>query len=1253
MNKAGLTYLLQKKASVLSAIALLSLSVIIAVIAFYQGYKRNLSRQKVIELAAVTNLKADDISIWFKYRLKDAADLSRNEIFKDALSKYMSVQTRRNSYNLYSYLKSFKTEKEYSEIYIANPDGYVMFATDTLGSEPDAQLRDSIQRSARLQRPLSNDFYLYMSYHKRYIDFISPVIDKNKTTNAVVILRVDPEKSLFPLVRSWPSEENTTRNVLVSANGDTLLLLSFAPVNGKIQKNTIESLNLPKGSSFSDFTGITKLTNPYNKKELAYVRPIKGTSWHLVSMIAKQNTFRQVGNSGMIFFLTVLSVLLFIVGIALVYMLYKRNSYLKLFLAQEEFRITLYSIGDAVITTDRDGRIKAMNHVASEMTGFKEREAKGKYLRSVLHIINEITGEKVEYPSGKVLEERKVMGLSSHSVLITRKGKRIPISDSSAPIMDANGEITGIVLVFRDETADREKQRIIEESEKKYRNLFDSTNDGLCLLQIIRDENGNFMDCKVLDTNPNFELLSGEKRDLIKGTKISDLHGGKHKQFLPQALDKINKGEKMFFEIYNQPTKKHLSITIYPNTYDTFVMVLQDVTERKTAELRQNALYRVAESMISSPTISDLANVIIRQIESVLHFTDLKIELYGTSKKNISSLSFEGAKYTRTIDKPVRGSIQDYCLQNNKPVILNEKSLDTLKKEGLVTESIENIKSCIVIPLMSNTVPLATLTIVNRDTNETFNESVVFFIEIIINQARIFIDRKVYEDEITKLSKGIIQSPVSIVITDKDSYIEYVNPKYLQVTGYKAEDLIGKKYSDVRKDFIPADSFEEMISKMGEGREWSGELLSATQNGEQIWESIHISPIFDNNGNITHYISIRDDITEEKTMIEKLIVAKEKAEESDRLKTSFLANMSHEVRTPMNAIIGFAELLGLSTISKGEQLEYSQIIKQRSFELLAIIDDIIDVSRLETGKLKMFRTNVNVKDLLNDIFTTANTVWRESGKSMVKFELIEENPGKDITIFTDSGRLRQILINLIDNAFKFTEEGVIRFGCKDDREGILLFYVSDTGIGIPEEKQTIIFERFRQVEEDYSRKKGGLGLGLSICKGLVEILEGNIWVKSAPQSGSTFFFTIPYGKVPEEKETQKNKKMINNDNKGIWLNRRLLVIEDEPLNAKYIINALEPSGINIIHADTGAGALEIIKRDQDFDAILLDIRLPDIDGFELAKQMKAINPKLIIIAQTAYVSDQYRKMCIEAGCTDYLAKPFKVQDLFEVISKYI
>jgi PAS domain S-box-containing protein len=1253
MNRAAFTYLIQKKSSILSAIAFISLSIIIAVIAFYQGYNRNLSRQKVIELTAVTNLKANDLSIWYNYRIKDVSDLSKNDIFKSKLESYLLRQNYNNRKNLFFYLDSLRIEKESTEICIASPEGRLLFTTDSLSEGLDMELKDSVISSARSHKALSNDLYLCQVHKKRHIDFLSTVTLKDNQAPVIVVLRIDPEKTLFPLVRAWPSEGNVTKNLLVRVKGDSLLLLSSPVVNNRFQMKTISSLNLPDGKSLQNYEGVTKLINPLNRKELAYVRPIKGTSWYLVSMLTKQNTFRQFGNSRMIFVLSVLSVLLFIVGILLVYMLYQRNSYIKLFLSQEEFRITLYSIGDAVITTDKQGHIKAMNHVASEMTGYKEREAKGKSIDSVLHIINETTRERVMDPTQRVLEEGRIVGLSSNSILISKDGKDIPVSDSGAPIRDANGDITGVVLVFRDETADREKQKIIEESEKKYRNLFNSTNDGLCQFKVLKDNNGNPADVIILGTNPNFELLSGEKEENLVNKKVSELQDGRHNPYLATAFGKLSPERKVCFESYNNATKKHLYVTIYPNSPDVYVMVLQDITERKKAELRQKALYMIADSMLTSPSLSELSNLIISQLESILENPEIRIELYGNPVKNISSLSFEGTKCTSRLEKPEEGSIQSYSIKLGKALILDKEGINRLLKERHITHGPENFNSFIVLPLLSNTVSLATLTIGSVDVN-AFDESLITFLEIIINQTRNFIDRKVYEDEIIKLSKGIIQSPVSIIITDKDSIIEYVNPKYLQVTGLKSEDLIGKKYADIRKNFMPADSFEDMITKLSDSKEWSGELLSTTQKGEQIWESIHISPIFDNKGNISHYISIRDDITEEKNMIEKLIIAKEKAEESDRLKTSFLANMSHEVRTPMNAIIGFAELLSFRDITKAEQMEYSQVIKQRSYELLAIIDDIIDVSRLETGKLKMFKLRVNIKDILADVYNTACTVWLESGKSSVSLELVDDEPGLEIPAFTDTGRLRQVLTNLIDNAFKFTEKGVIKFGCMDNGDGSLLFYVSDTGIGIPEDKQSLIFERFRQVEEDYSRKKGGIGLGLSICKGLVELLEGNIWVKSEPGKGSTFFFTISQGNgEPEEKETKKVIQMINQNEKGIWLNRRLLVIEDEPLNARYIKNALDPSGINIVHTDTGVDALEIIKRDQFFDAILLDIRLPDIDGFELARLIKSINSKLIIIAQTAYASEQYRTMCIDAGCDDYIAKPFKVQDLFEVLRKYL
>jgi PAS domain S-box-containing protein len=396
-------------------------------------------------------------------------------------------------------------------------------------------------------------------------------------------------------------------------------------------------------------------------------------------------------------------------------MFYKRNSYINSPLSHEEFRIILNSIGDAVITTDRKGNVKAMNHIASEMTGYNEKDAKGKKLESILNILSEISGERIKNLSSKLHEEEKIEGLSANLLLISKDGSRIPVSYSGAPIRDANGEITGVVLVFRDETADRKKQRIIEESERKYRDLFDSTNDGLCLFRIIRDKDGNAADSMVLGSNSRFEALSGEKEEALISRKVSELQDGIHKKRLPAVFGSLKENKKVFFETYNPVTKKYLNINVYPNATESFVMVLQDITERKTSEVRQKALYSVAESMLSSPTISELSNIIIEQLKVVLKNPEIKIELYGDIIKSIPSLSFEGTKYARQICKPVEGSLQSYCLQTGKTLIVDINDIEKLRKEGLITGKMETFKSCLVMPLLSNTVPMATLTICSKE----------------------------------------------------------------------------------------------------------------------------------------------------------------------------------------------------------------------------------------------------------------------------------------------------------------------------------------------------------------------------------------------------------------------------------------------------------------------------------------------------------------------------------------------------------
>jgi len=365
-------------------------------------------------------------------------------------------------------------------------------------------------------------------------------------------------------------------------------------------------------------------------------------------------------------------------------------------------------------------------------------------------------------------------------------------------------------------------------------------------------------------------------------------------------------------------------------------------------------------------------------------------------------------------------------------------------------------------------------------------------------------DRKKTEEQLLKLTRAIEQSPDTIVITNTKGEIEYVNPGIEEKTGYSISELIGENPKIFSSGQTKTEEYEEMWSTISKGQIWHGELLNKKKNGEPFWESTTISPVFDIKGVITHYLAIKEDITQQKKMTQELIEAKEKAEESDRLKSAFLANMSHEIRTPLNSILGFASLMpdekSLDLISN-----YAQIVVQNSEQLVSLIDGIVLYSKLQTHLMSCQPTLFNAGKLLRDV--QVSFALPEYSKDI---ELRTEIYG-EIQVSSDYDKIRQILSNLISNAFKYTKKGSIIIGCKSNEDEIK-FWVKDTGIGIPENEITKIFDRFfRGSNVDLARSRG-TGLGLSIVKELVELLNGKIWAESEVGKGSTFYFTIPLKK---------------------------------------------------------------------------------------------------------------------------------------------
>jgi len=510
-------------------------------------------------------------------------------------------------------------------------------------------------------------------------------------------------------------------------------------------------------------------------------------------------------------------------------------------------------------------------------------------------------------------------------------------------------------------------------------------------------------------------------------------------------------------------------------------------------------------------------------------------------------------------------------------------------------------------------------------------------------------EEKKSESEYTKLHQAVLQSPIAVIITDTEGYIEFFNPAFCKITGWSDQEILGKKPSILKSGFQPPSFYEKLWKTISAGNEWQGEFKNRKKTGEYYWELASISPIRNNFGIITHYVKIAENITYLKKIERDLKKAKQDAEIANNYKNHFLANMSHEIRTPINTIIGFSELMKNEFLPLPKRNKYSEIIEENSQALLRLIDDIIDVSKIEANELKIKKEACSLGELFAELEMTYNNYLKRKQKRNLEliFQLPEESH-HDV-IFTDPYRLKQILNNLYLNALKYSEEGHIEIGYNIISDNKLRFFVSDTGTGIPPERIKNIFKRFYYSEETTDTAVGS-GLGLSICKDLALLLGGDINVKSIPGEGSVFYLTLPYDKIkiPMVRSTVKSPS----PGKYNFSNYTIMIAEDTPYNYEYLNSILEKTGANIVWAKDGIDVLNIYNSTK-IDLILMDIQLPEISGYEASTQIRLKDLKIPIIAQTAFAMAEDKQKCFDSGCNEVLVKPIRMDDVLTTVAKYL
>ena len=873
--------------------------------------------------------------------------------------------------------------------------------------------------------------------------------------------------------------------------------------------------------------------------------------------------------------------------------------------SEEKYKNLVETASDAIYLMSEEGTIIDTNQSACDMLAKSKHEIIGSLIDSV----------DPNFPIDEFLMFWKDVPFNQQYIFETthlhKNGDLIPVEISAKKyILDDRTYYYGIA---RDITNRKKAEDTLKESEKYHKAIIHTTADGFWIL----NKTGKF-----LDVNEAYCKMSGYTEEEILSMSINDVDEIEDVEMTKSRIRRIiENGSEIFPTIHRRKDGSTFPVEVSASWFDSangrFICFCRDISERKQFE------YALKESEAKNrATLEAIPDLML-----IFDKNGVYLDYHAPDESLLAV----------TPDEFLGKSIKDVFDEPISSLMIN--SLDNTFK----TKEIQILNYSLDLPI---------------GTHHFESRIVLIDDDRVLTIIRDISEHKKAEETLSEtisLLKATLESTADgILVVDIQGRIIDYNSKFLKIWGMpeslipegKTKDLVAPENVDMAMNHIIKQLSDPQlfISKVQElynnPEEESFDILNFKDG--RIIERFS-KPQYLNDVPVGRVWSFRD-VTDRKKAEDELIIAKDKAEESDKLKTAFLQNISHEIRTPLNGVIGFANLLQDEGVSKEEICEYTTIINQSGNRLLEIINNVLDISKIETGQLVANNTYFPLNSLIAEIYSMFSINAKEK-----HLELNYKFPDDTdkLNIRSDKFRLNQILINLVSNAIKFTNSGSIDFGYKIIGEKIE-FFVKDTGIGINKDLQSEIFKRFTQANSNTSSEYDGAGLGLAICKGLVELLGGKIWIESETNHGTTFFFTIPYI-FDNQFETHETTVSIEKRN---ITNKTILIAEDDLTSFYFLSKILNRADLNIIHAKNGKEAVEFVRNRPEISLVLMDMKMPVMDGLEAIKEIISIRPDIPIIAQSAYAFTEEKETALEAGCIDYLTKPIEQDILLNMINKY-